>query len=131
MDVYALTVRSSFAAAHRLREYAGNCERLHGHNWQVEATVESESLDDQGMAMDFRAMKGALNDVLSRMDHGYLNEIPPFDVRNPSSENIAFYIFGEMEGKIPAPARLCRIVVWESDDARAEYSRRGLKPVTA
>jgi 6-pyruvoyltetrahydropterin/6-carboxytetrahydropterin synthase len=124
-DLYALTVRSSFAAAHRLREYEGNCERLHGHNWQVEATVESHEVDTRGMAMDFRAMKGALHDILSRMDHKYLNEIPPFDARNPSSENIARYIFEEMEGKIPAPARLGRITVWETEDARAEYSRRG------
>jgi 6-pyruvoyltetrahydropterin/6-carboxytetrahydropterin synthase len=124
MEVYTLTVRSSFAAAHRLREYAGNCERLHGHNWQVEATVESERLDEQGMAMDFRAMKGALHDILSGMDHRYLNEIPPFDAQNPSSENLARYIFGEMAGRIPAPARLRRITVWESEDARAEYTRR-------
>jgi 6-pyruvoyltetrahydropterin/6-carboxytetrahydropterin synthase len=125
MEVYTLTVRSTFAAAHRLREYAGNCERLHGHNWQVEATVESESLDEQGMAMDFRAMKGALHDVLSGMDHRYLNEIPPFDALNPSSENLARYIFGEMEGRVPAPARLRRITVWESEDARASFARRG------
>jgi 6-pyruvoyltetrahydropterin/6-carboxytetrahydropterin synthase len=124
-DLYALTVRSSFAAAHRLREYEGNCERLHGHNWQVEATVESSEVDGRGMALDFRAMKGALHDILSRMDHKYLNEIPPFDVSNPSSENIARYIFEEMEGKIPPPACLARVTVWESEDARAEYSRRG------
>jgi 6-pyruvoyltetrahydropterin/6-carboxytetrahydropterin synthase len=87
--------------------------------------VESHEVDTRGMAMDFRAMKGALHDILSRMDHKYLNEIPPFDARNPSSENIARYIFEEMEGKIPAPARLGRITVWETEDARAEYSRRG------
>ncbi len=123
-EMYALTVRSSFAAAHRLRGYEGNCERLHGHNWQVEATVESSEVDSRGMALDFRAMKGALHDILTRMDHKYLNEIPPFDAQNPSSENIARHIFEEMEGKIPAPARLARIAVWESEDARAEYSRR-------
>ncbi|MBI5419496.1 MAG: 6-carboxytetrahydropterin synthase QueD [Deltaproteobacteria bacterium] len=122
--MYTLTVRSSFAAAHRLREYEGNCERLHGHNWQIEATVESEALDDLGMAVDFRAMKGALHDVLSRLDHKFLNEIPPFDRQNPSSENIARYLFEEIEGKLPAPARLSRVTVWESDDARAEFSRR-------
>jgi 6-pyruvoyltetrahydropterin/6-carboxytetrahydropterin synthase len=77
------------------------------------------------MAMDFRAMKGALHGILSSLDHKYLNEIPPFDERNPSSENIARYIFEEMEGKVPSPARLCRITVWESDDARASFARRG------
>jgi 6-pyruvoyltetrahydropterin/6-carboxytetrahydropterin synthase len=123
-DLYALTVRSSFAAAHRLREYEGNCERLHGHNWQVEATVTSPRLDGRGMAIDFRVVKGVLHGVLSRMDHRYLNEIPPFDERNPSSENLARHIFDEMEGNIPAPARLARVTVWESEDARAEFSRR-------
>ncbi|MBF8258159.1 MAG: hypothetical protein HW377_533 [Actinobacteria bacterium] len=124
-DLYSLTVRSSFAAAHLLREYQGNCERLHGHNWQVEATVEAEELDARGMALDFREMKAALHDILARLDHKHLNEIPPFDTQNPSSENIARYIYGEMEGRIAGPARLARVTVWESEDARAEFTRRG------
>ncbi len=124
-DRYSLTVRSSFAAAHRLRGYEGNCERLHGHNWQVEATVVSGELDDRGMALDFRAMKAALQGVLAGLDHKYLNEIPPFDERNPSSENLARFIFEEMEGEIPPPGRLSSVTVWESADARAEYSRGG------
>ena len=123
--LYSLTVRSSFSAAHLLRGYEGNCERLHGHNWLVEATVESEAVDSRGMALDFRELKRVLHDVLVRLDHKHLNEIPPFDMENPSSENIARHIYGEMEGKIEAPARLARVTVWESDDARAEYSRQG------
>jgi len=122
-EKYALTVRSSFSAAHRLREYEGNCERLHGHNWQVEITVESEELDSRGMALDFRVMKSALGEILSHMDHKCLNEVPPFDDRNPSSENIARHIFDEMEGKIAPPVRLSRVTVWESEDAWAEYCR--------
>ena len=123
--LYCLTVTASFSAAHRLREYEGNCERLHGHNWRVEATVESEELDARGMALDFREMKGALNDILSRLDHKLLNDIPPFDAQNPSSENIARYIYEEMEGKIAGAARLAAVTVWESEDARAEFRRRG------
>ena len=121
--LYALTVRTSFAAAHRLREYAGNCERLHGHNWQVEVTVESDSLDPGGMAIDFRAVKGALGEALAVFDHRYLNEVAPFDGINPSSENIARHLYEEMERKIPGPVRVARVTVWESEDARAEYSR--------
>lgn len=120
---WSLTVKSSFSAAHRLREYEGNCERLHGHNWKVEVTVESQTLDPQGMALDFRVMKGALGEVLAGLDHRYLNDIPPFDGMNPSSENLARHIFGEMEKRIPAPAQVARVTVWESEDARAEFSR--------
>jgi 6-pyruvoyltetrahydropterin/6-carboxytetrahydropterin synthase len=122
VGTYYLTVRSEFAAAHRLREYEGNCERLHGHNWTVEATVRSEELDSRGMAVDFRTVKKALGSVISRLDHAYLNEIPPFDRDwNPSSEHIARFIFEEVEGKIPAPCRLFSVTVWESPDAKAEY----------
>lgn len=121
--LYTLTVRASFAAAHRLRAYEGNCERLHGHNWQVEATVESETLDSRGIALDFRTIKGALGDLLADLDHRFLNEVAPFDALNPSSENLARWIFESLEGKIPAPARMARVTVWESDDARAEFFR--------
>jgi len=120
---YTLIVKSSFAAAHRLREYEGNCERLHGHNWMVEAAVESDRLDSRGMAIDFRVIKKALQGILDRLDHGYLNDVPPFTEENPSSENLARYLYDELERVIPEPARVCRIIVWESEDARAEYSR--------
>ncbi|GAB4365633.1 MAG: 6-carboxytetrahydropterin synthase QueD [Deltaproteobacteria bacterium] len=120
---YILTVQGSFAAAHRLREYEGNCERLHGHNWKVEASVESDRLDARGMAIDFRVVKRALQEILDRLDHGYLNDVPPFTERNPSSENLARHLFEEMERRIPAPVRVRRVIVWESEDARAEYSR--------
>jgi 6-pyruvoyltetrahydropterin/6-carboxytetrahydropterin synthase len=120
---YALTVRTSFAAAHRLREYEGNCERLHGHNWRVEVTVESRVLDGRGIALDFRAIKAHLAELLSRFDHKYLNDVDPFDGLNPSSENLARHLFEEMEKKIPPPAVVARVAVWESEDARAEYYR--------
>jgi len=122
---YSLTVRASFAAAHRLKEYEGNCERLHGHNWRVEVTVESGVLDERGIAVDFREIKNVLSGLLSVYDHKYLNEVPPFDAMNPSSENLARHLFEEMEKRIPAPARVARVAVWESEDARAEYFRRG------
>lgn len=121
--IYTLVVKSSFAAAHRLREYEGNCERLHGHNWKVEAAVESDRLDSRGMAIDFRVIKKDLQDILDRLDHGYLNDIPPFTEENPSSENLARYLYEELGRTIPEPARVCRVIVWESEDARAEYSR--------
>ena len=121
--LYTLTVRTSFAAAHRLRAYDGNCERLHGHNWRVEVAVESPALDERGIALDFRVLKASLQDLLSRYDHRYLNEVPPFDGLNPSSENLARHLYEEMEKSVPSPARVSRVTVGESDDARADYSR--------
>lgn len=121
--IYTLTVKSDFAAAHRLREYDGNCERLHGHNWLVEASVSCETLDASGMAVDFRVIKGALRDVLETLDHAYLNDVPPFSEINPSSENIARHIFEELELRMPPRVAVSRVIVWESPDARAEFAR--------
>lgn len=121
---YTLTVKASFAAAHSLRGYEGNCERLHGHNWVVEVAVEARDLDARGIAVDFRVIKEALREVLLRLDHRLINEVPPFDAWNPSSENIARFVFEEMERRIPPPPRVSRVTVWESEDARADFSRR-------
>jgi 6-pyruvoyltetrahydropterin/6-carboxytetrahydropterin synthase len=122
-ELYTLTVKSDFAAAHRLREYDGNCERLHGHNWLVEVSVTTGTLDARGMAVDFRVIKTALNEVLGQLDHAYLNDVSPFSEINPSSENISRFIFDEVTLRMPPAVRVSRVVVWESTDARAEYSR--------
>jgi len=118
---YALTVGTSIAAAHRLREYDGNCERLHGHNWRIDVTVESKTLDDRGIALDFREIKLLLSEILSRYDHMYMNDVSPFDTLNPSSENFARHIFEEMEKRVPPPVKVSKVAVWESEGARAEY----------
>ncbi len=77
--MYELTIEAHFAAAHNLREYQGECENLHGHNWRVEVVVGAGELDRLGMVMDFRDLKGALGGVLRQLDHKYINDVPPFD----------------------------------------------------
>ncbi len=120
--MYELTIISDFAAAHNLRFYEGECERLHGHNWKVEATVAGRKLDRIGLAMDFKALKRILEDILERLDHKYLNEIIPFDRENPSSENIARYIFNQFKKGIKGKGiKVARVRVWESDNAAATY----------
>jgi 6-pyruvoyltetrahydropterin/6-carboxytetrahydropterin synthase len=123
--VYELKVTSHFAAAHRLREFYGKCESLHGHNWFVEVRVRADSLDKTGLAMDFGALKRRLNEVLEIIDHKYLNELPHFAEANPSSENIALFIFSRLEPLVAQDsenrARLCSVSAWESDNACATY----------
>ena len=95
--MYELTILSDFAAAHNLRGYEGECENLHGHNWKVEVMVTSKELNKIGLAVDFRVLKKMLEGILEKLDHKYLNEILPFDKENPSSENIARYIFNQFK----------------------------------
>jgi 6-pyruvoyltetrahydropterin/6-carboxytetrahydropterin synthase len=119
--VYELSMESDFAAAHRLTGYQGPCENLHGHNWKVRIVVKGESLDPRGMVMDFREIKDRVNLIVSRLDHRYLNELPPFDRTNPTTENLARHICETLAADLPEPLRVARVEVWESDSASAAY----------
>ena len=120
--MYELTVISDFAAAHNLRQYEGECENLHGHNWKVEVTVASKKLNKIGLGVDFKILKRTLENILKRLDHKYLNEIQPFDKENPSSENIARYIFKQLQKEIKDKnIKTARVKVWESENAAAVY----------
>ncbi|MDR1309237.1 MAG: 6-carboxytetrahydropterin synthase QueD, partial [Deltaproteobacteria bacterium] len=123
--MYELKVTSHFAAAHKLREFQGRCENLHGHNWFVEAVVRASELDRIGLAMDFGVIKKNLALVLDELDHKYLNEKEEFRIRNPSSENIARFIFDRLASSISQAsggrARLYSVSAWESENASAKY----------
>lgn len=120
--MFKAKVIDSFSAAHSLRGYQGDCERLHGHNYRVEVVVVSEVLDGVGIVMDFRDLKLALKGVLGEMDHQYLNDLPRFSAINPSAENIAAYIYERLKTLVPAPVRLGEVGVWENDACCALYS---------
>jgi 6-pyruvoyltetrahydropterin/6-carboxytetrahydropterin synthase len=122
--MYEVSVDESFAAAHNLRNYRGKCENLHGHNYKVRVTLAGKELDSTGLLYDFVHLKQAIQGVIRSLDHTYLNERPPFDVLNPSAENIARYIYDETARQLPpAPngAGIASITVWESDVTAATY----------
>jgi len=119
--MYRVNVRRHFDAAHGLRGYQNKCENLHGHRWHVVVCVETEELDDIGMAVDFSVLKRELDAVLERFDHHNLNETPPFDRINPTSENIARVIYYELKRRLPQ-ARLRYVEAWETPDALATFS---------
>jgi 6-pyruvoyltetrahydropterin/6-carboxytetrahydropterin synthase len=120
--MYELTVEATFAAAHNLREYEGECENLHGHNWRVEVCIASGELDRLGMVMDFRELKGALGEVLQQLDHKYLNDVPPFDEVNPTTENLCRLIAGWLAEKLPCNVSIRRVSCWESEKCGASYT---------
>ena len=123
--MYELMVHAQFSSAHSLRGYQGKCEALHGHNWKVEIQITAETLDKLGMVIDFKVLKQNLHHIIQRLDHKHLNDIPPFDSLNPSSENIAFYIFQELKKSLtPERITLAKVTVWESDDSSASYSEK-------
>ena len=120
--MYELKIITEFSAAHNLRNFRGKCEALHGHNWKVEVVLSGKNLDESGVVLDFAEVKAATSEIMSEIDHRYLNDLPFFMENNPSSENIARYIFHRLQAKIDNDrVRIRRVTAWESQDACASY----------
>lgn len=115
--MYEIKIVREFSAAHRVEDYPGNCERLHGHNWKVEVAVRKGELDSLGMVMDFRRLKEITDRALDALDHRLLNDTPPFDAINPTAENIARHLFGEIARHAP----VFRVTVYETESSAATY----------
>ena len=120
--LYNLKIVTDFASAHTLRNYPGACARMHGHNWKVELEVVASKLNDMGIAIDFKAMKKATNEVCDRLDHQYLNDIAPFDMINPTAENIAAWLYGEVGRMINNDhVKVRAVTLWETERACVRY----------
>jgi len=94
--MYDIFVKTHFSSGHYLRDYPGSCEHPHGHNWKVTVTVRAYETDNIGMGIDFKLLKKYVNAVIDELDHKNLNELEPFKEVNPSSENIAQFIFEKL-----------------------------------
>ena len=120
--MYELKIVSQVAAAHQLREFHGKCEQLHGHNWKIEVYVTGDTLGEDGLLIDFGLIKKDTKKVLKELDHKFLNELEPFKEENPSSENIAHYIYESLSQTLNNDTiRISRVTAWESDTACATY----------
>ena len=120
--MYEIAVFSHFSGAHRLRYLHGQCENLHGHNWKIEAHVTSRHLGKDGVAIDFGMLKEKLRTILKDLDHTHLNDLPYFESREPSSENIARYIFDRLKPKLKEHSVILKkVTAWESETASASY----------
>jgi len=121
--MYRLMIKTSFAAAHNLINYQGDCENLHGHNWRVEVVVAAKELDKAGLGIDFKILKKQTNSLLDELDHKYLNDLPSFKNNSPSSENISRYLFERLTETLNNEnITVEKINVWESENACASYS---------
>jgi 6-pyruvoyltetrahydropterin/6-carboxytetrahydropterin synthase len=122
--MFEVTVEQTFAAAHALRNYKGGCENVHGHNFKVQVVLAGERLDDAGLLVDFIDVKNLMGSVMARLDHQNLNEVAPFDEKNPSAENIAEYFYSQMTGGLvntPVPVRILEVKVWETEIQSATF----------
>ena len=122
-SIYTLKILADFASAHTLRDYPGDCSRMHGHNWKIEVEVIASELNTHGMGMDFKTIKVATRKLAKTLDHRYLNDIPPFDTVNPTAENIAQYFYQNLSKTLNIDtAKISGVTLWETDRACVRYS---------
>jgi 6-pyruvoyltetrahydropterin/6-carboxytetrahydropterin synthase len=121
--MFKITVQKSFSASHIIRDYPGECGRLHGHNWKVKVVVKTEKLDRYGMAIDFKEISEILNDIIEKVDHYHLNDIPPFDKEQPTAENIAKFFYDEMKRRLSEREgiEVDFVEIWETEKYSAIY----------
>lgn len=119
LDIF---IKTHFSGGHHLREYPGNCEKPHGHNWKVKVTVRATGLDHLGMGIDFKVLKSIVNRAVDELDHRDLNELEPFRAINPSSEHIAIHLFNRLRGELESDRyRLFSVTVRETDSSGVTY----------
>jgi len=122
--MYEISIEAHFSAAHHLNNYQGSCENLHGHNWLVRVTVGCEKLDVAGLGIDFRILKGHLKTILEQFDHTDINVLFDPLKLNPSSENIARYIYEKLETLLAGwNGSVRRVEVHETPGCVAAYFR--------
>jgi len=121
--MFEVSVEETFAAGHALRNYRGKCENLHGHNYRVMITLQGPQLDSIGLLVDFVQVKKLIQTVVDRLDHQYLNDVAPFDLLNPSAENMAKYFYDEISGGLDqsVPVHVAQVQLWETDTTSATY----------
>ena len=120
--IFEVYIETHFSAAHALRGYPGDCARLHGHNWIIQVYVRCRELDDIGIGIDFRVIKENVKDVLQGLDHFNMNELPAFQEDNPTSENIAKYLYRELSKRIDSDqVKVSKVKVSETPNAGAIY----------
>ena len=120
---YTLKIVTDFASAHTLRDYPGDCSRMHGHNWKTEVEVIASKLDQTGMVIDFKDIKHATRQITNELDHRYLNDLEPFKQINPTAENIAAYIYQQLCRQLNAEhIKVSAVTLWETERACVRYT---------
>lgn len=121
--MFKLKVTTNFSAAHRLEGYPGDCSNLHGHNWRVQVGVLCLEQDNIGLTIDFREIKKRLNEVVSEVDHKFLNDLEFFRDKNPTSEELARYLYQRLVKSFSNLAcKISEVEIWESENSSIVYS---------
>lgn len=112
--MFLVTREFTFDSAHFLPKYFGKCERLHGHTYRLQVTVQTPGVDDRGIAYDFADIKKVVKEeVIDVLDHTLINDIIPVS----SDENMCVWIWEKLAPLLP----LYELKLWETPNAFVVY----------
>ncbi len=124
-DFFTVRIKSRVSSAHQLRGYDGMCERIHGHNWVIEAEISGERLNDIGILVDFIDLQNLLDKKVAELDHINMNEHEWFLKENATSENMAKRFYRYLKDALKDEGvRVEEVSVWETEDYRATYREK-------
>lgn len=121
--MYTISVTATFRAGHQLK-LSDAVEPYHIHDWIVEAAVNSESLDENGVLLDFNKLKKILEQIVSPFNDQTLEDFECFKNTNTSAENVAKYIFVSIKEQIPKNISPLCVEVTETIGCKARYSEK-------
>jgi len=131
--MFYVTKKFEVPMAHRLSKNERACQYVHGHNFIIYVTVQSRSLNNKDMVMDFHDLKETVNKALESWDHGiFLNENDPITIEktklnlvdsDPTSEVLCFYFFNQLEDKLPEGVILNSIKISETDGSESTFHK--------
>lgn len=111
---YELAMDSFFGASHAMRPSG----ELHTHSFRIQATFVTDSVDDNGMICGFREVSDILDGEAQRYVNRFINEIKPFDVVQPTGENLATVIYRNLvtalAENMPGGPELVSVTLWEN-----------------
>jgi len=121
--MYTITIESSFKASHQLTYAGGEQEDSHQHDWQLKVSAQIEELDENGLAIDFNYLQSRIDEVTKELDGAQLEELDCFEDINVTAENIAKYIYDQLDPQMPTKAMLVSVEIMEAPGCWAKYKR--------
>ena len=120
--MYQLTVEITFQASHSLRLSDSTSEPMHQHDWRLQAVVQADQLDADGLVMDFITLRELLHQAVAPLQRpSTLNDAPCLAGANPTTERLARYLYDRLADSLPASVQLARVILWEAPGCSCAY----------
>ena len=123
MKRWVVHARAQFRATHALVSHRGHAEAPHEHQWAVAIRAGTDRLDEDGLALDFHAVRGILDAAIAPLAGSDLGAHPEIGRPTPSAEHLAEVVAGWIQPALEElGGSLLSVSVWEGPDNRVDLN---------